>query len=332
VIGAGIAGLTAARTLHDQGHRVVVFEKSRGLGGRSATRRINTLGFDHGAQYFTADHPTFKRAVTAWLEQGVVMRWHPRVGRVDQRGVHASPDERERYVAQPGMSALGRHLAQGLEVFRQVRIAPLAPKDAEGWRLYSEEGDSLGRFDAVIVAAPAPQAADLLRQAAPRLAKATAGVDYRPAWSVMAEAACADPAGFDALFFSDSALSWAACNSSKPQRSGNTWVLHASPDWTGQRLDAAPGDIERALVREFCEYLAIDPSRIQPRSCHRWLYSRTWQSLDVGALWDGEQKIAACGDWCQGEKIEGAFISGQAAAGYLLRDQVALSRAKVPTA
>jgi hypothetical protein len=68
VIGAGISGLTAARTLQDQGHRVTVFEKLRSPGGRAATRRINELQFDHGAQYFTARDPAFRRAVAAWRE------------------------------------------------------------------------------------------------------------------------------------------------------------------------------------------------------------------------------------------------------------------------
>lgn len=52
VVGAGIAGITAARTLAQAGWQVTVFEKSRGAGGRMATRRTAFGGFDHGAQFF----------------------------------------------------------------------------------------------------------------------------------------------------------------------------------------------------------------------------------------------------------------------------------------
>jgi len=52
VVGAGIAGITAARTLAQAGWHVIVFEKSRGAGGRIATRRTEWGGFDHGAQFF----------------------------------------------------------------------------------------------------------------------------------------------------------------------------------------------------------------------------------------------------------------------------------------
>lgn len=39
IVGAGIAGLACARVLADAGHRVTVYEKSRGVGGRMSTRR-----------------------------------------------------------------------------------------------------------------------------------------------------------------------------------------------------------------------------------------------------------------------------------------------------
>ena len=62
IIGAGMAGISAARTLVQAGHRVSVFEKSRGAGGRMATRETPFGNFDHGAQYFTVRDPRFALA------------------------------------------------------------------------------------------------------------------------------------------------------------------------------------------------------------------------------------------------------------------------------
>ncbi|MSO32728.1 MAG: FAD-dependent oxidoreductase, partial [Ilumatobacteraceae bacterium] len=53
VVGAGIAGLTAARALSHAGHSVIVLDKGRSVGGRMATRRIGDATVDHGAQFFT---------------------------------------------------------------------------------------------------------------------------------------------------------------------------------------------------------------------------------------------------------------------------------------
>ena len=52
IIGAGIAGITVAKAVQDIAD-VIIFEKSRGLGGRMAQRRRTGYAFDHGAQYFS---------------------------------------------------------------------------------------------------------------------------------------------------------------------------------------------------------------------------------------------------------------------------------------
>ena len=63
IIGAGMAGVTCARTLRQAGHKVTIFEKSRGLGGRMATRASAFGSFDHGAQYFTVRDPRMALAL-----------------------------------------------------------------------------------------------------------------------------------------------------------------------------------------------------------------------------------------------------------------------------
>ena len=49
IVGAGICGLAAAAELAAAGREVAVFDKSRGIGGRLATRRVDAMSFDHGA-------------------------------------------------------------------------------------------------------------------------------------------------------------------------------------------------------------------------------------------------------------------------------------------
>ena len=51
IIGAGLAGLTCAQQLHQVGYQVVIIEKSRGVGGRVATRRLQDTRADHGVRY-----------------------------------------------------------------------------------------------------------------------------------------------------------------------------------------------------------------------------------------------------------------------------------------
>ncbi len=60
VIGARVAGLTAARNLAHVGWEVVVLEKARGVGGRTSRRRSEAAAFDHGARIWM---PRFSRAL-----------------------------------------------------------------------------------------------------------------------------------------------------------------------------------------------------------------------------------------------------------------------------
>jgi predicted NAD/FAD-dependent oxidoreductase len=319
VIGAGISGLTAARTLQDQGHEVQVFEKARGSGGRSATRRDAQWHFDHGAQYFTVRDPRFRQAVAAWREQGLVKPWPLRSGRVVRGEIRESSNDRERFVAVPGMSALARHLGADLNLRTGTRVTPPS-RNAGRWRLRDPDGEDLGSFDRLIVSAPAPQAQALMAPIAPGLAAQAGAVQYDPTWAVMLGIASEDHPATNGLFFDDGPLSWAAENASKPGRSGHTWVLHASAEWTRMHLDATAQQVADALADYFCRVTGFPPHSIAYRSAHRWLYARVSNPLEADALWDPELGLGACGDWCREARIEGAFLSGQAVAGRLLGD------------
>ncbi len=334
VIGAGLAGLAAARSLSDQNHLVTLFEKSRGYGGRAATRRIDAggvgmgdgagIGIDQGAQYFTARDPRFRRRVLSWAERGMVSRWDAALGSFDGSAFAPLAGDDERWVGVPGMSSLGRVLGEELDVTLATRVAaPL--RQADGWLLRDADGKDLGHYDRVLISAPAPQAAELLR-AVPALAEQALAVRFSPCWSVMIGLDAAFRLPFDGLFVNQGPLRWIARNASKPRRDGNTWILHATPDWSSAHLD----DPQEAVIALLLDALA-DVSRIAAlphgrgaelvpyfAEAHRWLYSSVADPLTDGCLWDPALGIGACGDWCAGARVEGAWLSGEALAGRVL--------------
>lgn len=106
IVGAGMAGIACARTLVQAGHTVTVFEKSRGVGGRMATRDSAFGTFDHGAQYFTVRDPRFVQALKTVPD--LCKPWSANTVRVlDEHGRVAAaglPARDAHWVPTPGMN------------------------------------------------------------------------------------------------------------------------------------------------------------------------------------------------------------------------------------
>ncbi len=342
VIGAGISGLICARTLADHGCDVAVYEKSRGVGGRMSTRRVdNILSFDHGAQYFTTRDVRFKRYVRSWVDDGLVQPWNGRIVVVENGVVKAEKTADNRYVAVPGMSSLAKHLASDLSVQFETRVAP-PNRCGDKWLLTNDDGVELGQFDVVVVAVPSHQAATLLT-AAPLLSELSSSVKMSGCWALMLAFEETLGLGFDGAFVRESPLSWIARNNSKPGRDsrGETWVVHSTPEWTGSHIDDSPERVRQSLLDEF--WTAVGRRRVDPMQLdtQRWRFAIPEFTARPGSgvrqnggrheslrdftttvtdrcLFDDRQWIGACGDWCAGPRVEAAFLSGMAIAGRIL--------------
>jgi predicted NAD/FAD-dependent oxidoreductase len=227
-------------------------------------------------------------------------------------------DDTERNVGVPGMNSICRHLAGELDVRYATRIDSVRRHDGR-WQLLSEDGAALFEADALVVSAPAPQTAALLESEAPAIAARVAAVDMAPCWAVMAAFDGSLELPFDGGFVADSPLSWVARNASKPDRPGHeAWVLHASPRWSRAHLELDSQEVIAQLLAAFATATGREfpaPLHVQ---AHRWRYALPSEPLPEACLFERDSKLVACGDWCAGPRVEGAFLSGVAAAGRLL--------------
>ena len=316
IVGAGIAGLSAARALITAGHDVVVFEKSPVPGGRVATRELRAiemprgvagaaLAFDHGAQYFTVRDDRFSMLVAEWLRDRAAARWSGRVVAFDDEGWEDTDDGTDRYVGTPGMSAIGAAMAAGLDVRYGHRVDSLQPL--------------LATLDHVVMAVPAAQALPLVAHL-PALANKVGGVTMQPNWTVMAAFEEKVAARFDAAFVNGSPLGWIARNTSKPKRDWkvDAWVVQATTAWSAAHLDDRPDDVGAFLMEAFEDLVRAGLPRAFHATVHRWRYATADPPLAVGALHDAESRITVCGDWCSGPRIEDAFLSGLTAADQII--------------
>lgn len=307
VIGAGLSGLACARELSQAGHEVRVFDKARGPGGRTATRRTEPGPcFDHGAQYFTVREERFQTQVDTWARAQIVAPWEARIGVRENGRLSAKSDGPTRWVGVPGMNALARTLGAELDVQYETPITELRHENG-GWHLVG--GQEAG-FDVVVSSLPPAQSKALLAGHGEAEAL-TDQVRMTPCWTVMLAFVRPLDVDFDGIFVNEGPLSWAARNSSKPGRhETETWVLHGGAEWSQTHLELPPHEVEGKLLQAFFEAVDIEPLQTTFHAAHRWRYSAPERALDVGCWWDPERGLGLTGDWLNGARVEGAFLSG----------------------
>ena len=170
-----------------------------------------------------------------------------------------------------------------------------------------------------MVAVPAPQGSELLADA-PALAKAADRVRMTGCLALMLGFDGPIDVPCDGAFIGESPLSWISRNSSKPGRSKqpDTWVGHASPEWSQQHLEEPKDQIEESLRHAFFEAIGIAPRQAVYCAAHRWRYALPPEPLSERCLFDDQLAVGTCGDWCSGPRVEGASLSGMAIAGRIL--------------
>ena len=320
VVGAGMAGLACATALQNAGLAVTVFDKSRGASGRVSTRlgvdNHQAWQCDHGAQYFTARDACFYAEVLRWQQAGVANVWSAKLQETDGLVFSAKEKSHERYVGVPRNNAPAQFLSESLNLNTDTTIIQLLQSDA-GWQLQTkEQGLLAGYFDAVILAIPAPQAADLVVNVSAKLGMLAASVKMRGCWALMLRFDAPLNLKFDGLFVNKPPLSWVARDSSKPGRIGpETWVLHADAVWSEAHIEDTAESVAESMIDAF---LALGGRAPNAYTAHRWRYADCENALVIGNAWDSQMQLGLCGDWLNGGKVQGAWLSGYTLAQKLL--------------
>lgn len=335
VIGAGIAGATCARELARAGHLVQVFDKSRGPGGRLATRRIEwvdrdglvcTTRLDHGAVGITPRSPAFRDFVDEAVHAGLLAEWSP----VLADGGLPLEDGPPLFVPVPDMPALCRHLLEGVAATWSCAVDRLHPGPM-GWQVEAAGVRHAASFDAVVLALPPAQAAPLLGPHRPDWARHAALAPMQPCWTLMgvelvASHGAGSAPGWDLCRPSTGPLAWVLRNDTRPGRApvpGQAhWVAHARSGWSRRQLDETPAGVQEQLQAALADTLGR-PIDWLHGAVHRWRYALPQAQPAEPAQacwWDAAQRLGVCGDFLGGAGVEGAWSSARSLSVALLHD------------
>lgn len=320
VVGAGVSGLLAARELASAGWRVVVMDEGRGVGGRMATRRVGAGTFDHGAQFFTVRSERFGALVETWLEAGVVREWSRGFADADGR---PNRDGYPRYRGAGGMTSIPEHLARDLDVRLEEEVTSAMVREG-AWEVRAASG-ARERAGALLLAAPVPQVLGLFDAGESGLSEESrrrlAGISYSPCLALMAlidgPTGVPEPGGIQ---IKGEPLDWISDNMQKGISETPGITVHARPRWSRAHFEDEEEEITLSLLSLAGERLGQPlRDRVVETSLARWRYSWVEEGLEDRCLVARETPpLIFAGDAFGGAKIEGAALSGLAAADRLL--------------
>ena len=314
IIGAGISGLICATELRKADKSVRILDKSHGLGGRMATRRMSGGRLDHGAQYFTVRDPRLQVYADDWLAEGIIKEWFRHLPE------DSNTDGHTRYCGINGMTDVPKHLAKGLDVCNSQKVIELS-RDADLWIALTASGDSfLSKH--LVITSPLPQTMNLLDTTGLSYAKgasnALRSVRYLRGLATLAildgASGLPKPGG---IKIHEAPLTWIADNQQKGISPNVSAInIHSDADFAEAYWDS-PNEVRGPLMLD-----AAAPhlsANVLEYDCHRWGFTTPFNPwLDL-FFQDAGLQLTLAGDSFGGARVEGAALSGIEAANALLQ-------------
>ncbi|GAB5521809.1 MAG: NAD(P)/FAD-dependent oxidoreductase [Rhodothermales bacterium] len=300
IVGAGLSGLSAARAIERAGHHVTFFEKSRGVGGRAATRRHEGCHYDHGANYFKLTEAIRDLILHELPAEDLITIPDP-VWTFGADGVLKPGDEAHnaepRYGYREGINQLAKLLRATLDakLLTQIRIQHLEHRSG-GWDLVTMEGERHSGYDAVLLTPPGPQTLDVLHGSilpaaldAEALHAVWSGSAYQSQFSCTFGLNHRIPFPFSALLNTDRShdIAWLQVEHAKeghvPEEQ-SVLIVQMSPAWTAEHYEQ-DRDVTIATAWPITKQLiGIKQSQfLDWADVQRWRYALPTTAVDTDA-------------------------------------------------
>ena len=311
IIGAGISGLTVAKKLAKL-NEVIVFDKSRGIGGRMATRRVDDYHFDHGAQFFTAKSEEFKELCQKAKSDGIIEEWNCNFAEITENKINKKwqfGNDKAHFVAKPQMNSLCKYIGKDLNILTAKQISSVN-FDNSKWTLKTLENEIFEDFDYLILAIPSHQAVNLI-PANFKYFDIVENIKMSGCFTLMLGFHEDINLEFDAALVKESNISWISVNSSKPERpKGFSLVVNSSNRWADENIEEDLEIIKEKMITSLKEIIDFDSKNINYQNIHRWSYANAALRKGDKSLFDKSLNLCICGDYLISGRVENAFLSG----------------------
>jgi renalase len=327
VIGTGIAGLTCAQKLQQAGKTVVLIDKSRGLGGRLATRRLAGTHADHGVCYLQPKGDLFRQWIAELVSAGILRVWTEGIHSLSADGILQPPTKFAPYYAAPeGATSIAKYLGRDLEIICDKLITSIDPIN-HGWRLSTKDPEFELTAEQVIFATPPAQALVIAeKEIDPNCIQQLSRIQFSRSITAIAVYPTTDQTAATAIPWQGiqcvehPTLAWIGLDSSKQLNPTQpVLVIQSSAAFAEQYFDAPDLAVVGQKLVDIIAHLI--PALTMPElvQVHRWGYAFAQNPLSTQFITaQTTAPLYFCGDWCGGNRVESAYLSGLAVADQVL--------------
>ena len=308
VIGSGISGATIANLLSKK-HSVDLFDKARGLGGRSSFKRLDKKkGFDHGTQYISPKTPMFKKFIKELIIKKVLKNWKGK-----HLFLHGDKKEKKNHVkviGSKGNNDISKYLLRNINCYFQNELKKIDYKK-DKWILTFTDGKKR-IYEKIILTCPFPQLSKLAKKfIQSSFIKKKIKMDANITVMIIIKKTNKDISSY---FFNDKILGWAAKENSKNRFKSNQdlWTLQSTYDWANKRINKNRENIElnsKILIDQFFKLTGIKKTKILFSLNHGWKFSSNSKVLNIKSYWNSSLGLGVCADWFVGPRLESGWIS-----------------------
>lgn len=309
IVGAGIAGLTAATELATSGLSSFLLDKGSRPGGRMATRPLDGALADYGAQFLELSSGETRPLLKDWVQQGLARPWTLVFPGEEQRATSHTLIPKHLVVG--GMNQLPAALAKHLNLRTRQQVSCIR-QSPRGWIAETTAGDCYAAR-ALLLTAPIPQSVQIIESSGFALhrtdAERLSAVIYRPCFTLLARTD--GPTGIPCpggIFLDQGPLTWIADNQQKGITSISSVVTaHATTQFSESHFHTAPESVTTLLLQALKPHLSAE---VRETHLHRWKYAQVVNPLPERSLTlRSLPGIFLAGDAFGGRDIDGAILS-----------------------
>ena len=306
ILGSGVSGSTIANILSKK-YTVHVFDKARGLGGRSSNKRLkNNLSFDHGVQYITPKSKLFTKYINKLYKNKILKTWNNNHLDLTFENKISST----KYIGKNANNDLAKYNLKNIEKSFGATIIKIN-FNKSFWEITLKDKSTF-HFKSLILTCPFPQLKKLAKKYLDKKILRLK-VQMHPNITVMVAFKNQKKIPISSIKFNDDILAWAANENSKKRFKSNInlWTLQATLKWSKKTINRYKVDktVMGQLIMRFIKLTGLEKTKIIFKRIHGWKYSYNYEKTPFLSIWNKKINLGVCGDWLNGPKVENAWLS-----------------------